>query len=68
MREVAEEQERDTKAAACETLVALMNNALHFIYETGMSKEHTAKYLGTTVEMLDAIDIEDFDEIKKQGE
>jgi len=42
-------------------IVALLNNAICFMYENNMSKEEIADYLGTDNETLDAIENEDFE-------
>ena len=49
------------KAKAFDTVFTLLYNAIGFMYEQDMSKEEVAEYLGTTEEILDAIDEEDID-------
>ena len=67
--QLAEERDRDTKASAAETLCILLNNALCYMYENGMTDHEAAKYLNTNVEVLNAVDNEDYEEIvKKAGE
>lgn len=64
MRKMAEEQERDTKAEACEVLVAIAGNAIQHMLKQ-MPKEDVASVLGISTDMINAIDIEDFDMIAK---
>ena len=42
-------------------IVALLNNAICFMYENNMSKKEIADYLGTDNETLDAIVDKDFE-------
>ena len=42
-------------------IVALLNNAICFMYENNMSKKEIADYLGTDNETLDAIENGDFE-------
>lgn len=68
MQELAEERERDMKASIVEPLCTLLNNAICFMKEEQRTDEEIAEYLGTSTDMLAAIDIEDFETIAKLNE
>ena len=57
--ELLREEQNEIKAKAFETLCTLLNNALCFMYEQGMSKEDCADYIGTTETIIDAVNTED---------
>ena len=61
--ELAEQEQLEAKAEACDELFVFVDNAIGYMYEQGMSKEDVAKYLNTTVKIIDAISIEDAETI-----
>jgi len=63
MMEMAEQKELEVKAEACDELFVLLHNAIGFMREQGMSNENIAEYLGTTIDILDAIEEEDAEAI-----
>ena len=66
MREIAEQNKLETKAAAYDKLIIITNNAIgYMLSDAGMEEDEVADYIGTSVEMLRAIDDEDVDAIAK---
>lgn len=49
-----------TKAESAEILVVLLNNAIEYMKENGMSDKEIANYLGTTRKCIEAVNNEDF--------
>lgn len=63
--EMAERQVRETKAEAAEKLCILLNNAIGFMLESGMSEEEVADYLGCDKEAITAANEDDYEYFAK---
>ena len=61
--EMAEQHELEIKAKACDKLLILLNNAICYMEENGEDLISMAKYLGTSVDIIRAIDMEDIDSL-----
>lgn len=62
-QQMAEQEEIETKANVVDTIITLLNNAICYMTDNGMSKDEVAEYIGTSTDILDAIDEEDFEKI-----
>ena len=64
MMELAEQKQNEEKAMACDRLFIILNNAIMHIEETtGEGDDYIAKYLGISLDKLDAIRCEDYTRI-----
>ena len=64
MMELAEQKQNEEKAMACDRLFIILNNAIMHIEETtGEGDDYIAKYLGISLDELDAIRCEDYTRI-----
>lgn len=62
-REMIEEQMNEKKAYVLDEVMTLLNNAIGYMMEQGLTPDEVADYLGTTKDVLGAIDSEDYEEL-----
>jgi hypothetical protein len=64
MMELAEQRQNEEKAIVCDKLFIILNNAIMHIEETtGEGDDYISKYLGISLDELDAIRNEDYTNI-----
>lgn len=63
---LAETEAVEQKAKAFDKVITIANNAICYMYEHNMTRHDIADYLGCSVEMLEAIDTEDYETIAKE--
>ena len=66
--EMAEQRDMEIRSEACEILCTLLHNAICYMTDNNMTQEEIAEYLGCSYEMIDNIEVEDYEAIVEEDE
>ena len=65
-QEIAEKEEMEIRSRASEILCTLLHNAICYMTDNHMTQTEIAEYLGCSYEMLDNVEVEDYEAIVKE--